>query len=50
MGEDEIVECNVDVVEDGLSRESAVEGEDELRDREEHVFVEKVEDGDEEQH
>ena len=43
-GEDEVVEGDVDVIEDCLAGVAAVEGEDELRDREQHVLVEEVQD------
>lgn len=42
--EDQVVEGDVDIVEDGLPWVAAVEGEDELWHREKHVLVEEVQD------
>ena len=43
-GEEEVVEGNVPVFEDGLAWKTAVEGKQKLWDCEQHVFVEEVED------
>ena len=43
-GEDQVVEGDVHVVEDGLAGVATVESEDELGDGEEHVLVEEVQD------
>ena len=43
-GEDEVEKRDVHVFEEGLTGVTAVEGEDELGEGEQHVFVEEVED------